>query len=419
MSPATPLVSFLGFVFVYNNTFMMGFLNYNFGILFLFLAIAALMEFSRGQTRIRATWLFLSMTCLFFSHLIMFCVFGLFALAFFIASVIIGLTRKEKVWFWNARTIFYLLFATLLPMLLLIIYLFSAKGDVGYTYSPPSKIIHDILRQSGSYSISEHEDSYLRWNWIIPLSGLCLAMVIQWLQYLSRNKRVVLWSPKSTEVSVFVFVFFLLIAIFKLPDSTASGSGLLTERLIFQCTTFFLIGVILSFRSKFILLPILLALLYVSIDRLMFIHRELNRFQEHCSELMNVSNRITDDGCLTVFDFSDIWVTNHYTSHIATEHNLVVFDNWSNKSYTSVLWKDQWKVNDDLDCWQKEQWHCDLYRSEAVLGQKIGWFLVLNETKFIETVSPAQFDWQVFFSDSCDVAYQQNREIILYRRKGL
>jgi len=418
MNPITPLFSLLGFVFVYNNTFMMGFLNYNFGIVFLFLSIASLLRFYTNQKAANVFWLFFCLTALFYSHLVMFCVFGLFVVAFFMITMTRDYLNHEKIWFCNIRTFTSLLLSSAIPISLLIVYLINAKGDEGILFFTPAKIIEDILRQAGSLSISTNEKVYLRWNWIVPLIGLCIAISATVIAKLRNGKNESWWKPTFNEAIILLFVLFILVAIFILPDSTVGGSGLLTDRLIFQFTTFFFVSVLLSFRKKLILIPVLLILLYVSVDRLFFIHREMFHFQKTCANMMQSATKMTDGGCIAFFNFSNKWLAQHYVSHIAAQHNLMVLDNWSDKSYNSVRWKGSWIESKELLCWQDQQWKCNLFELERLLNQKIRWFLIVNDDRLESESANCLIDWPTFLRDSCHVVHRSGTDVVLYKRNG-
>ncbi len=417
--PGSVLLSFLGFVFVYNNTFIMGFVNYNFGLVFLFLSISALLKFEEIRGGKQAFGLFVSMTLLFYSHLVMFCVFGLFALAFLVVSAAFCWYHGKKIWFWNSTTFLRLVLATFFPATLLLLYLISAKEEAGYTYFEAAKIIDRLILQTSSICIARGEKMFLRWNWIILAIGIFISGGIMILQRIKGIRIQPLLQTGRSFYSLLLFLIFLLITTFTIPDSSASGGGLLTDRLIFLCIAFFIVCMFLLLRYKMLLVTMTLILLYVSFDKILYLDRIYEGVQAHCTDIYQVSEEISEGGIMAVFDFTQLWPTNHFTSHIATANDLVVLDNWPNKDFSSVQWKAPWRLQHEIVCWQGEQWHCDLYQFESKLNQRIKWFLVIKEPPLFAHGDAGQKEWSCFLSDSCDVTFRGGSEIVLYKRKGM
>jgi hypothetical protein len=413
---ATKLLAFLIFFFIYNSTFIYGFLNYNFGLVFLLLCVYLLKHYLTKSSLKLVLWLSVSSLLLFFSHLVTFGVFGIAAIVLVAQQFYIEQKNQLPHLLFKPRVILELSSALILPAILLLQYLLNDNESANYSSLPPQEIRKNLTLLSGNFCYSIQEFAFTRWIWIITLSGLLISFSIFW----TRKKQTLLKEVISfTSLSLFSFAMsvILLVMCFVLPDSSAGGGGALTLRLVFLTTFFFSLFQFSMFQNTILLAAMLVAINIVAIDKLFYVKNEQEQKQEYCATMNDASQYIDENSAMLFFDFSRTWPLNHTPKYIATKRNLILTDNLgAHKLFSPVQWRSGLRLNNWMLGATENEWHCNLEMVESTLNKKIDYFLVAGDCEQVEGSAPICQKWKEFFSDSCNVAYKGKPSIILYKR---
>lgn len=409
------LMSLLGFAFVYNNTFVNGYFNYNFGLVLLMFSVSALLRFTEIQSVRRSVILSICVLLLYFSHLIAFCVFGLFVIIILCFQIFALRSKQSQPAFYSWKTIGKLIAIFFIPLALLIQYLLTSEFESSNVYLHAEDIIHDLVFLVNNNFISPREWSFSRWHWLVAVGGICAVLIITIARRNGSNTQPLIMLDKTGKLYLFFF-FSLLGLTFLLPDQSSNGGGILTGRLIFLTTTFFLLFLFSLIKQKHVLFLMIFILVGVSVDKLFYVFREYKGLQGYCSGVDKASKVIDEAGIACVFDFIQKWPLLHVPKAIATNNELLVLDTWTHKEYTCVHWNDDLMNDSDVVSWVNSQWTADLNALEKKLGKRVKWFIINGNCTAYERDNNLCAKWEKFFSDSCIVFYVGEPEIVIYKR---
>lgn len=417
VKPTLKLLSLLAFLFVYHQTMILGFLNYNYGLIFLLLSIGITLRLESNARVRNIIGLSLAVLCLYFSHLIAFFIFCVFIAAFVILLalhfILKRMSRRQfRQWILKLFCVF------LIPISLLLVFLFNDDPSGSYIYKSRVEIWDMLFFLDGNSCVSEREWVYLRWCWIV------LASCFGWIGIYAivaslRGKEIK--SPFNFDGRTMIFiVFFLLLiaACFIVPEASVGGGGGLTVRFVFMTTMIFIVCAFLVLRNRLMIAMALLVLVYTSIDRVFFLKRDYAKHQSYCSDIATAAKVIPQhSGILCIFDFSNEWVTAHAPKVFGTQSKSLLLDAWSQKKYSSVQWREPFRNDADLYCWEYQQWECSLELLEGKLQERVNWFVTIKADDSIEFSRPQHQHWKEFFEASCVKVFVGQSDIVIYRRK--
>ncbi len=414
---ASKLLSYLIFFFIYNTTFIYGFLNYNFGLVFLLLCIYLLKRYINKPSWSLALWFALGLLLLFFSHLVAFGVFGLLAILLVLQQFL--KERKENIpyMFLKPMVVVQLTAAFILPSALLLHYILYDSESANYSRIPPNEIWKNLMELSGNFCYSFAEFGFTRWIWILVFAGLLVSIVLYLLKRQHQFIRRFIALTSFGKFSLFATLILLALC-FILPDSSAGGGGALTFRLVFLTMFFFSVFMFTLIQNKLLLAGILVILNVVAIDKLFYIKGKQELNQEYCATMNGAADYIEENAAMLCFDFNRLWPMTHIPKYAATKRNLILADNLgAHKLFSPVLWRDDLRLNIWMIGAIENEWVCDLARVESTMHKKIDYFLLSGACEQAEQSKPMCEKWNRFLGDSCVLIYKGNPDIKLYKRE--
>lgn len=411
-------ISLLGFIFIYNTTFIYGFFNFNFGLVFLLLCIGAFNRYIRNRSSGNFILVFALPLFLYASHLVAVSVYFLYVLVYVVITSAMDLLKKKRLWWMQARVFFSLITAFIFPIMLVVTYLTDDKESNDLFFLSNPEIWNDIVIQSGNFCFGKHEQGYTRWNYYTVIGGLLLSVLI-FLFYRKKQS----WKfgdvfQYDTNVLIAIcFSLALCICAFVLPDSSAGGGGMLTVRLVFLTTTFIMVSFFLLIKVNAVLVAMIVLVNIVSIDKLMYVTRNQTEQQDFCRSIENVSDFVDSNGVLVYLDYRQSFPLGHYSKILATEHNLIAMDNLgAHKAFSPIQWIPSLRKNDDMLCWVGNQWNCTENNLPPVLRNRDLYVLVNGVCSDHENGNVNCEAWQEFLNGSCIQVYGDDHGLSLYKR---
>lgn len=370
IEPGAKWISWLVFPFLYNFPFLMGFYNFSLALVLLFLWLDWWIG-RHGQAHSPATLSGASafLLFLFFSHLVLFLLAGLF-------SGIIALSSKKTSSFRERIHDLSLLALCNLPGLLLSIFFLMHNGSAGYRGEvarlPLNELIRDLLtgRMLVAYTyLAEREVSTL-------FSVLCLALVLTGLRYRSIQP----WQKTFGLICAS-----LLIMVFLVPDSLASG-GILSVRII-QLFYLFLILWLATLRLPGI--PSRLGAFFATAISLLFMNAHYDTQRQLAKEarfFIDAATQFPEDAVVVPLNYSGNWLHANLCCYTGAVKPLVILDNYE-ATYRNfpLIWNKGMNPEEHLGNNVSSSKPCiDIKASELKTGRKIdgvmAWLMPASDT---------------------------------------
>ncbi|MEN9348697.1 MAG: hypothetical protein RLZZ77_2208 [Bacteroidota bacterium] len=397
--------AWLAFPLVFHVVLVLGFHNFNLGIALLWWTLAAYIRYAQQPNWKRSIVLLLLSLLLYFSHLVVFGVFGFFVMAHFAVS---WWENKTAPWFWKKTVIVQLMVAFLPVFALALAYFNYETESSGYVHLSSTEILKLLYLGKPFELFSHKEGSY--YYQMMGVLLICATVSFFW-----KKQR----EAFSTWLSVMIlFAILLFIATLLLPDHS-TGGGELTRRLAYFTLVAVFISLFFTIRSATWRSVAVIAIFLVHVARSQFLfHREtINAV--HINEMSKLYDLVQENEIMWTFNWSGNWLLNHTSKYIAAQKSLIMPDHLGGtKLYTPVMWKDPYRLNQQVWCLNFEQWLCDLEKTEQDFHREVRYFMAIGECTEQSIGRDKCEAWRLFLSDSCQLIGQaENGYIRLYERK--
>jgi len=396
--------AWLAFPLVFHVVLILGFHNFNLGIALLWWTIAAYVHYAKSPDWRRIPALLLFSILLYFSHLVVFGVFGFFVIAHFIISFF---QQKKEAWFWNKKVIIQLAAAFIPVFLLAIAYFRYETESTGFVHLSAAEIGRQLFVHTPFEMFSHKESTYLYQTGVIVF----LAALVGFFRKKDRE------DVSPWFFVMVVFTVLVLIATFRLPDHS-TGGGELTRRLAYFTLVALLCAAFVGIRSGIARTAAVVAFMLVHVAHVQWIFSQEKRNISSIEEVEKLSELVEPHELLWTFNWSGNWLNNHTSKFLAAEKELIMPDHLGGtKLYTPVMWNEQYRLNQNVWCLNFEQWLCDLEKTEQDFQKPVRYFLTFGNCADQGTGTDKCEAWMLFLSDSCHVIGQsENGYIRLYER---
>jgi hypothetical protein len=410
----SPYFGLLGFVFIYNYTFILGFLNFNLSMAIFFWCIGLFHRAIEKQHR-RTFWLLgLLLVVLYSCHLV-----GIVAFFVYAAVMMVFLILQQfraRAFFSQWRRLWLPLALTFVPSaLLLMLYMVGDQESGVFHALPADEIMRMWTSQAGLFCFNDVEAAFTRWNYIVVTGGLLLTLML----WLLRIKRESVFESSSDwwsyTLSWLIFSGLMLCLAHLIPDASSGGGGMLTIRLVFISGMFALLALLSLLRAKVVMLTAVVVLLVVTSDKVNYVKRKQAEKGYYVEQIAEASKHVSDQGVLIFLDFRGGWPLGHYSKVLAAEHRLIALDNLgAHKPFSPIQWSDQLRKNDQQLCWVGDQWNCDPKHLHDVLGGQTIYILKWGEFEERESGGATRERWTSFFDQSCTLVHDDGKGMQLY-----
>lgn len=405
MFPEKKEYAWLAFPLVFHVVVILGFHNFNLGIALLWWTIAAYVRYAKNPRWKAIPQLLIFCVLLYFSHLVVFGVFGFFVIAHFIGS---WWQQKRAPWFWKKKVIAQLAFAFIPVMALALAYFQYETESSGFVHLAVGDIVKQLYSTTPFELFSHKEASYFYQT----IGIIALAVVAS-----------IFWKKEKENLSpwlivTLVFTALVLIATFRLPDHS-TGGGELTRRLVY----FSLVGIILvlffAIQSRVwrVVAVVLFSIVHIAHAQFLFLQEK--KHAANIGELEKMTALIAPHELMWTFNWSGNWLNTHTSKYIAADRELIMPDHLGGtKLYTPVMWNENYRLNQNVWCLNFEQWLCDLENTEQDFHRPVRYFLAYGQCDQQSTGTDKCEAWTLFFNQSCSlIAQSENGYIRLYERK--
>jgi hypothetical protein len=404
----------VGFVFVYNYTFILGFLNFNLSMAIFFWCIGLFHRAAGKMNRRTFRMLGVLLVVLYSCHLV-----GI--VAFFVYAAVWMLTLmlqqfRAGVFFTHWRRLWLPLMLSFIPSAFLLLFYFIGDQEAGVFHAlPADEIMRMWTSQAGLNCFHESESGFTRWNYYVVMGGLLLTPLL----WLLRKKSENVFEPSTDwwryTLSWLTFSALMLCLAHLIPDASSGGGGMLTIRLVFISGMFALLALISLLRAKVLLMSAVLVLLIVTADKVNYVKRKQSEKAYYIEQIEEASKHFRDHGVLIFLDFRGGWPLGHYSKVLAAEHRLIALDNLgAHKPFSPIQWSDNLRKNDQQLCWVGDQWNCDPKNLDVVLSDLPIYILKWGEFEERESGGSTRERWVSFFDQSCTLLHDDSKGMQVY-----
>lgn len=338
---------FLGFSFVFQHTFQMGFFNYSFSFVFFFFSVSYWLSQKSGFTAAKTFILSVINTVLFFVHpvgwILSALTIGLIILFEFILSIpdLKKLTENPVKKLLDKSFTYCLIF---LPSVLLFLGYAFRKG-LKTVPNPDSlkHLYHSFLELKVLVNMTNKEQM-----WAICLSVLFGLIFLYALYYKIRIR-------KFNRYEAFFAVFLIMLYIYFFQPGQIAGAGILSIRLQFipfLVVIPWLANINFNIKIKW---TVMLSAFIISIVLIAVRMPYHTLASKAVKEYLSVRDYIDDKSTVLPLSYSHngktpegtlianrIWLFMHAADYIGTDKSLIIFDNFEgNTGYFPIIWKQE------------------------------------------------------------------------------
>lgn len=328
VEPSAVWLSWMYFPFLMSFPFLLGFYNFSFALALLPWWLSLWLKNQNKSKSLKLTCqVILFLILLYFSHLVIFLLAGLFA---GIISLMIRDT-DQKITLFNKISY---LFICSLPGIVLTILFLNSSGTEGYrgeiSRLPVAQLFNDILysRMFIAYDYTSEKKI------TILFTALMVFLTITGFIYRTIHKLT----------GIFTTILLISLAlIFIMPDSMASG-GILSVRLVQLFFTAWILWLAtLRLPYKIQVAGAAITTLFSS-TMLTYHYRVQLELNQSAREFITFSNQLEENKVLLPLNYSANWMHSNLSCYLGTAKNIVVLDNYE---ATHDLFPLKWRAGMD------------------------------------------------------------------------
>ncbi|MCA6362313.1 MAG: hypothetical protein IM638_04705 [Bacteroidetes bacterium] len=406
VSPQPRLMSYLAFPVIYNVVFLFGFYNYCLGMVLMLVVMNSWLRFAPNPSWLRALWLAIALTLLWFSHQLTWAFTGLF-----IGCHLLYLFITQKQFAVVFRKVLYAAGVSLPSLVFLFVYSVKGGGGSGAEFVALSKRWTDFSDGSfwGLYFIQENT---LGVCFLLLLTAMVVAGGIRYYRVRKSaaagvSGQIIFW------LIMFVLSFLLMLFI---PEVIGDG-GVIGIRIIW-ITIVFLMILAAQFRLPSRLwtaagtVTVLLGLLHVAYFKPSLIDYNLDAHAAH-----DAGKYIRDKSTVVVLPFTYNWLHLHIGQYAVAGRDVVLLDNYeAQHNYFPVKWNyEKLPYNYQLASLSWRDVNCTWYWPEVKNkpAKQVDYVLIVKDQVYIK--DPVCLEKIACAMDSLDYrAIYSRREITLY-----
>jgi len=336
------LLTFFIFPFSSTTLILLGYYNYSFGTVFLFIALGYLF----GKNRIHNLKFYIILAilqlCIYFSHVMVYMFFGLIVIIIFTMRFISITASKENRN--KSLSSFFkhigFIFTSALPSLILWVIYLQLAVKLGfnqvskYSFRELTNFIFDI-RSTMAYnaSIESVTSHYLFFTLIITMA------VATFYRIYKSKKPLTLNSLLNTK-DVWLLCFAILVTIYYLfPDVYTTGN--ITNRISIVMFFILILWIALQKTPAWFNLLVALAIVSITIQKKEYLFNHNKNQNKYISELEELEHFIDPHTFILPLNQHEFWDFIHYPCYLGNEKPIVNFANPQLAGQFPVVWN--WK----------------------------------------------------------------------------
>lgn len=319
--------SYLGFPIIFSFVFALGFYNFSLGLVFLLWGLYYWIKKETNTLKVSELFaLFLLFTLTFFSHVFVFAVFILIVsvrlfFSFFQSPSPISASRKLTEFFLSCSV----------SLGLFVFYFASRPAAHNSVHNSFSQLAEDIVTLNPLVSYSRGREGIF-----LALVG-CVIIYLIVVTLVSRARGRSKSNLKND--SWLILSILLAVAYFILPDSNSLG-GFINTRVALVFYLFIILWIGAQHLSNKLVIPAIIVVV--------FSHYQLVDYYSHCIKNMNeiavncheMEEFVEENSVVIPLNYSDNWVTGHFSNYLGIEKPLVILDNYEAiNDYFATRWK--------------------------------------------------------------------------------
>ncbi len=345
-----PVLSYIIFPFTYSFLFYIGFYNYCLAFILLFYTITYWLKYTDDKKVLRSSVvLFFLMTITYFAHLLVysFLLFSLFILAF------------QKIWstYQNKRNFkeavrthlkqMVSLFFASIPSLLLFIWFFLKRDFSGENeYLDNSELIKWIKDIRPIIALSYNPELRLTevlYHLFVGLSAILFFQRIQQIDYKQNksSRQKIIYAIKNglfLKKDIFLLIsLIVLLVYFYYPNS--GGAGMMSDRFALLFYLFFVAWLAIQVFPKWLISIAIVIIIGINLGfvyRYLLATKDLNNF---VTPIFKTADYIEPNSTIIPINFSDHWLSLHFSNYLGTEKPLVILENYeADVGWFPVVW---------------------------------------------------------------------------------
>jgi hypothetical protein len=342
------LLSYFIFPFSFSLIFFLGFYNFSFGLVMLFISLNYFIKNYSSIDKIQHLIIFTLMQLIaYFSHIVIFAALWLCIILWLLNYYWIS-KQTIKSWFLKEGERLYLIFMTgLIPLVLFIMYFSSHATFNQNAFYVDMKILIKWLYQVRVkvVFVTEDEENYTTWIFILLMALFVLAINNRILNFKQEHIKIEGVGIHNKWKRVFkVYDMWLLVAMvflllyFMLPDKTSTGSVISVRfsLLFYLFLIVWIANVRLSKEVQFIVISFVLFIHWSSTKYYTEILRPLN---STINEIKQTARYIAPNSTVIAFNFSNSWLRTHYANYLGIDKPMVVLMNYEcSEGYFPLIW---------------------------------------------------------------------------------
>ena len=334
------LVSYFIFPFMFTFVFTMGFYNYCFSLVFLFLIVGYYIKHNNSFTTLKNLILSGLFILCYFSHLFSFITSILILWLYLLFNFLKEKNNIKERFILLFKKSFALLFCSIIPLLLTGLYFYNRrdlpKNEVFISISDLTKELYDF-RALYSYNTIEEE----HFNKVYLVLFSIFSMVILYTasnKIVQQNKglKYYLLHPSIIWVAL---CFLFLVIYYKMPDS-AGYAGFISVRIAIMIYIFFILFFATSTINKFLQYGLVFVLLGTHFMHMRFknsVQKDLNKYSV---ELSIIEKTIPNHSVIYPVDMSGNWLAGHFSNYLSANKQILVLENYeATNDYFPIKWK--------------------------------------------------------------------------------
>jgi hypothetical protein len=413
-SGLTNYFALLGFVFIYNYTFILGFLNFNLSIAIFLWCIGLLHRVTSNPNPTRFVLLALLLAVLYSCHLVGIVAFFVYASVWLLLLLVMQL--RSGTFLAQLKRLWLPLIGAFVPSsVLLLVYLTGDQESGVFQSLPSDEILRMWTSQSGLWCFNDSEIGFTRWNYFVVVAGLFMTLLaLLFKKHLAAEfEKSEGWWQQALAWALFSALILSLAHL--IPDASSGGGGMLTIRLVFISGMFMFLALMSALRLRKVMMMAVCVLIVVTFDKVNYVKGKLSEQGYYIDQVSAASNHISESGVLIFLDFRGGWPLGHYAKVLAAEHKLIALDNLgAHKPFSPVQWNNDLRKDDAQLCWVGDQWNCDPVNLDKALSDGNIYILKWGDYSERESGRNTQQRWQDFFDTRSELLHDDGMGMQLY-----
>ena len=427
MTPGNYMFSYLIFPFTYSFVFFLGFYNFCFGLIFLFITLAYWIRIEKGPISAkRLIFLFLLFTATYFSHAFVFAFLLLFMGLRVFVTTTINLARdsegRKEVFRKFLLTSGGILLAVGFPLILFLLYI-SSVPELEKHYLETStliewlEIVRPIIGLNFEVETKIAEILYISYWVLIGLIIYTRLITLRYRKQQEKEKRFI--DGERLTNSLFWIVAFVvsLYVYFTMADGDANA-GEVSVRIVLIVFLVFILWLSTQRLHPIIVGVFAIITLYCNVKLNNFYTTQINVLSYIAKDCEEVGKYIKPNSTVLPVNYSNHWMLEHYSNYLGIDKPMVILENYEcTNAYFPLKWNDASMPNLLLGGHSSEEFLCLGWRSnDKGVAKNIDYVFILGK-EITENLDACHLSVKQAMSDSYEMVFSnENCQLLKYKK---